>query len=128
MSEEDVALEIEGRVIHARLCGDGVAWFGFSELCDGPRSQNDYIELARIFGTVIISGVPVFDEKKEDQARRFISLIDEFYDRNVKVIVSAEAEIPALYAGQRLVFEFERTESRLAEMQSQHYLASEHKP
>ena len=124
----DHVLEIEGRDITARLCGDGVAWFDFTALCDGPRSQNDYIELARIFQTVLVSDVPQFDVKKEDQARRFISLVDEFYDRNVKLILSAEVPIIDLYQGQRLVFEFQRTESRLLEMQSHEYLGLEHKP
>jgi len=123
-----VVLPIEGRDINTRRCGDGVAWFEFSALCDGPRSQNDYIELARLFQTVLVGNVPVFDEKKEDQARRFISLVDEFYDRNVKLIISAEAPILDLYRGQRLAFEFQRTESRLQEMQSKEYLAKEHKP
>ncbi len=110
------------------MCGDGVVWFDFLAICDGPRSQNDYIELAFIFQTVVISNVPAFTVKKEDQARRFISLVDEFYDRNVKLILSAEAAIVELYQGERLRFEFERTESRLLEMQSEEYLAREHKP
>ena len=121
-------LMIEGREIPTRLCGDGVVWFDFSALCDGPRSQNDYIELARLFQTVLIGGVPRFTEGKDEQARRFISLVDEFYDRNVKVILSAEAAIPELYQGQRLAVEFQRTESRLQEMQSRDYLAGEHRP
>ena len=123
-----IVLPIEGRDIVTRRCGDGVAWFEFAALCDGPRSQNDYIELARLFQTVLVGNVPRFDEKKEDQARRFISLVDEFYDRNVKLIISAESPILALYRGQRLAFEFQRTESRLQEMQSKEYLAKEHKP
>ena len=123
-----VVLPIEGRDIVTRRCGDGVAWFEFAALCDGPRSQNDYIELAMLFQTVLVGNVPRFDEKKEDQARRFISLVDEFYDRNVKLIISAETSILDLYQGQRLAFEFQRTESRLQEMQSKEYLAQEHKP
>lgn len=123
----DVILDIEGRQIPTRRCGDGVAWFDFATLCDGPRSQNDYIELAYLFQTVLMGKVPVFDTKKEDQARRFISLVDEFYDRNVKLIISAEAGILDLYQGERLQFEFQRTESRLQEMQSTEYLAREHK-
>ena len=121
-------LEIEGRVLKIRRCGDGVAWFDFLALCDGPRSQNDYIELARIFQTILISDIPQFDGRKEDQARRFISLVDEFYDRNVKLILSAAVPIATLYQGNRLEFEFRRTESRLQEMQSHEYLAREHKP
>ncbi len=124
----DIILPIEGRNIATRRCGDGVAWFDFSALCDGPRSQNDYIELAKLFQTVLVGNVPRMDEKKEDQARRFISLVDEFYDRNVKLIISAETHILDLYHGNRLTFEFQRTESRLQEMQSKEYLAREHKP
>jgi cell division protein ZapE len=123
-----VLLPIEGRDIATRRCGDGVVWFEFAALCDGPRSQNDYIELARLFQTVLVGNVPKFGEKKEDQARRFISLVDEFYDRSVKLIISAESPILDLYQGQRLEFEFQRTESRLQEMQSQEYLARQHKP
>ncbi len=126
--EQQTELEIEGRMLRIRRCGDGVAWFDFASLCDGPRSQNDYIELARIFQTILISDVPQFDSKKEDQARRFISLVDEFYDRGVKLILSAAVPIVALYQGDRLEFEFRRTESRLQEMQSHEYLAREHKP
>jgi len=125
---DDKELELEGRKLNVRRCGDGVVWFDFGELCDGPRSQNDYMELARIYQTVLVSGVPQFDSAQEDQARRFISLIDEFYDRNVKIIISAEVPIPLLYQGVRLDFEFKRTESRLHEMQSHEYLAREHKP
>ena len=126
--ENNMALEIEGREILARKCGDGVVWFDFSEICEGPRSQNDYIEVATMFQTVLISNVPVFTEKKEDAARRFISLVDEFYDHNVKLILSAEARILELYQGERLTFEFERTASRLQEMQSREYLANQHLP
>ena len=124
----EVVLPIEGRDIVSRRCSDGVVWFEFAALCDGPRSQNDYIELARLFQTVLVGNVPKFGEKKEDQARRFISLVDEFYDRNVKLILSAESPILDLYQGQRLAFEFQRTESRLQEMQSKEYLARQHKP
>ncbi len=126
--KDHVALEIEGRLIRARKCGDGVAWFDFKELCEGPRSQNDYIELAMIFQTVLISDVPRFTVKNEDAARRFISLVDEFYDHNVKLIISAEVAITELYGGERLKFEFQRTASRLQEMQSHEYLAYQHLP
>ena len=124
----DVVLTIEARPIVTRRCGDGVAWFDFDEVCDGPRSQNDYIELARLFQTVLVGKVPVFDTTREDQARRFISLVDEFYDRNVKLIISAAAGILDLYQGERLDFEFQRTTSRLQEMQSHDYLGRQHKP
>jgi len=126
--EVDVTLEIEGRSIQARRCGDGVVWFDFPAICEGPRSQNDYIEIAMMFQTVLISNVPRFDSRKEDAARRFISLVDEFYDHNVKLVLSAEVAVSELYAGDRLVFEFQRTESRLQEMQSKEYLGYEHLP
>ena len=121
-------LEVNGRKLRAIRHADDVVWFDFKELCDGPRSQNDYIELAREYHAIIISNVPVMDSDTDDQARRFVNMVDEFYDRNVKVIVSAEAPIDKLYAGGRLSFEFERTESRLLEMQSHEYLELPHKP
>ncbi|MFE8072093.1 cell division protein ZapE [Marinobacteraceae bacterium S3BR75-40.1] len=124
----NLALEINGRKIEAIRHADDVAWFSFKALCDGPRSQNDYIELAREFHAIIVSNVPVMGRDNDDQARRFINMIDEFYDRHVKVIISAAAPIPELYAGGRLEFEFERTESRLLEMQSHEYLELEHRP
>jgi cell division protein ZapE len=108
--------------------GPGVVWCDFSALCSGPRSQDDYIEMAREYHSVIVSGVPLLDAASDDEARRFIALVDEFYDRNVKVIVSAAASPPELYRGERLRAPFERTVSRLIEMQSAEYLAREHKP
>lgn len=124
--ETDHPLAVNGRDIIARRCAKGIAWFEFSEVCDGPRSQADYIELSRWFPTVILSDVPVLDELREDAARRFIALVDEFYDRRVKLIVSAARQPTDLYAGNRLSFEFERTTSRLIEMQSGEYLSSPH--
>ena len=121
-------IEVEGRVIKTKSLATGIVWFEFSELCDGPRSTSDYIEISKLFQTVLISNVPVFNLKMEDQARRFIGLIDEFYDRNVKLILSAEKPISSLYQGSRLEFEFRRTESRLQEMQSTAYLSREHRP
>ena len=121
-------IQIEGRDIQTIKVADGVLWCEFLSLCDGPRSQNDYIELARIYQAVLISNVPVLGVSTDDKARRFVNLVDEFYDRNVKLILSAEAEIEDLYLGGNLEFEFERTKSRLLEMQSHEYLAREHKP
>ncbi len=120
-------LEVEGRPIPTRMRADDVVWFDFDALCAGPRSQNDYIELAREFHAVLVSNVPQFTPRVEDQARRFISLVDEFYDRGVKLILSAAAPLAELYAGERLAFEFERTRSRLLEMQSREYLARLHR-
>ena len=121
-------IEINGRYITCRCLADDVAWFDFDELCDGPRSQNDYIELARIFHAVLISGVPALGVAKDDQARRFINLVDEFYDRSVKLVLAAEKPLFSLYSGGKLEFEFQRTISRLQEMQSYEYLAREHRP
>ena len=105
-----------------------MAWFDFGELCDGPRAKADYIELARRYHTVLLSGVPRFTAAATDRLRRFVWLVDEFYDRAVKLIIAAERPITELYRGAKLTFEFERTQSRLIEMQSQEYLAREHRP
>ena len=121
-------MEVLGRDILTRKRADGIAWFDFIELCDGPRSQDDYIEIARSFQTVIVSDVPALDEQKENQARRFVALVDEFYDRRVKLIISAADSIEEIYSGSRLQLEFERTRSRLREMQSMTYLGSAHLP
>jgi len=121
-------IEIENRMIPVRCLADGVAWFDFVALCDGPRSQNDYIELARLYHTVLISGVPCLKTGLEDQTRRFINLVDEFYDRNVKLVLAAAVAPEALYQGGGLAFEFQRTLSRLLEMQSREYLARQHRP
>ena len=123
---ESRALNILGRNINTLRCAKGVAWFDFFEICDGPRSQNDYIELARWCQTVIVSGVPVLDAKREDQSRRFVAMVDEFYDRKVKLVLSAETTLERLYSGKRLAFEFERTVSRLTEMQTAEYLHTPH--
>ena len=125
---EHVELEVEGRTIHARMVADDVAWFDFPALCDGPRSQNDYIELAREYHTVLISNIPALHAGIDDQVRRFINLVDEFYDRSVNLVISAEKPLESLYSGGRLTFEFQRTQSRLLEMQSHEYLAREHRP
>lgn len=123
----DVNIDIEGRVIRSRWVADDVVWFDFPAVCDGPRSQNDYIELAREFHAVLISNVPQFSNL-DDQARRFVNLVDEFYDRNVKLVLSAEVKLEELYLKGNLSFEFERTVSRLLEMQSHDYLAKGHMP
>ena len=124
----DVALTVEGRTITARKVADDVAWFDFYALCDGPRSQRDYIELAREYHAVVVSNVPLLGVGNDDQARRFIYMVDEFYDRGVKLVISAAKPIVQLYCPQgRLTFEFERTQSRLLEMQSEAYLALAHK-
>lgn len=123
---ENECLCIEGRNIQTIRCADGTLWLCFSDLCGGPRSAADYIEIGRCFNTVLISNIPVLTNN-DDLARRFIIAIDEFYDRSVKVIISAEASVHDLYKGKKLSFEFQRTVSRLLEMRSHDYLARPHK-
>ncbi len=125
--ESNINIEILGRNIPAKAICDDVAWFEFKGLCDGPRSQNDYIEMGKLYHAILISNVPVMGTKNDDLARRFINLIDEFYDRGVKVIMSADAPIHEIYSGGSLDFAFQRTTSRMLEMQSHDYLAREHK-
>jgi cell division protein ZapE len=121
-------LDINGRSFHARRRGDGIIWFDFEELCEKPRGAVDFIEIARAFNTVIVSNAPQLHEEDANATRRFITLVDEFYDRNVKLLMSAEVPPSELYIGTRLAFEFERTASRLTEMQSHEYLARPHLP
>ncbi len=121
-------IEIEGRPIPVVRESDGAVWFDFPAICAGPRSQDDYIEIAREYQSVVVSNVPTFDALREDEARRFIALVDELYDRNVNLIISAAAGPTELYRGDRLTFPFQRTASRLIEMQSEEYLAREHRP
>jgi cell division protein ZapE len=119
-------LEINGRDFQARRRSAGIIWFDFEELCGKPRGNIDFIEIARAFKTVLLSNVPVLDESHPDAARRFVNMIDEFYDRNVKLLISADAPVKELYRGRKLDFEFQRTVSRLVEMQSREYLARPH--
>jgi cell division protein ZapE len=123
----DAGIEIEGRRIPVRARTKGLAWFDFDALCEGPRSATDYIEIAREFHTVLLGGIPVFDDDRNDAARRFVTLIDELYDRHVNLVCTADAQPMALYAGTRLAAAFERTASRLIEMQSTDYLSREHR-
>ncbi|WLD57136.1 cell division protein ZapE [Salinispirillum sp. LH 10-3-1] len=124
--EMDGYLEVLGRKIPFKRECEDVIWFDFAGICGGPRSQNDYIEIAKCYHAVVISGVPQFVGTNDDEAKRFINLVDEFYDRRVKLLVSAAAPITELYVQGRRAFEFERTESRLLEMQSHDYLAAAH--
>lgn len=119
-------VEILGRSIQTIGHTDNIVWFDFSDICDGPRSKVDYIEIANLYRTVMISNIPVLNWKLENQARRFIELVDEFYDRAVHLVASAESQINSLYTGKRLVKEFERTTSRLHEMQTDRYLSRIH--
>jgi cell division protein ZapE len=122
------AIHIEARTIPVVSLTHGAVWFEFQHLCAGARSQEDYIEIAREFHTVFLSNVPLLGSEQDDEARRLIALVDELYDRNVKLIVSAAAPPAQLYRGERVRALFERTTSRLIEMQSTEYLAREHRP
>jgi cell division protein ZapE len=124
--ERSADLEIENRTMTARRVGPGVAWFDFAELCDGPRAQADYIELARRFHTILVSGLRRFEAGDRDKRRRFTWLVDEFYDRRVKLIISAEAGLAEIFAGVARDTETERTLSRLIEMQTHQYLSEAH--
>ena len=119
-------ITVLGRDIDTVRAAKGVVWFRFDAICDGPRSQNDYIEIARWYQTVIVSSIPILDARADNQTRRFISLVDEFYDRRVKLVVSAMTPANELYQGEKLAFEFQRTASRLIEMQSSDYLHAAH--
>lgn len=123
---DSVILEIEGRRVNTVRCADGVVWFEFLDICDGPRGPADYIEIARQYQTVLISNVPVLEEPDNDQAKRFMTLVDEFYDRNVKLIITAATDPENLYRGDRLAKSFQRTISRLQEMRTHDYLAKQH--
>lgn len=123
----NATLTLNHRRLHAHRLAQDVVWFGFKELCDGPRGQADYIEIARCYHTVFLTDIPILGVEQDNQTRRLITLVDEFYDRAVKLIISSAVPIQQLYRGSKLAFEFERTKSRLIEMQSQEYLAREHK-
>ena len=125
VQDGDPLLHIEMREIRARRRAGGVVWFDFRELCGGPRSQNDYLEIASQFHTVLLSNVPYMPVNMASPARRFTWLVDVLYDRHVKFIVSAAVPPEALYTEGPLAHEFPRTISRLNEMQSTEYLALE---
>jgi len=122
------SITIEGREIPVVSQAGDVIWFEFEIICGGPRAPADYIEIASHFHTVILSNTPTLDDEQIDRVRRFMHLVDELYDRNVKLIISAENTPDKLYQGKRLAFEYRRTASRLQEMQSRTYLAKRHKP
>lgn len=124
-ADENPVLHIESREIHALRKAGGVVWFDFKTLCGGPRSQNDYLEIASQFHTVLLSDVPHMPVRMASEARRFTWLVDVFYDRRVKLIMSAEVPPEALYTEGPLAHEFPRTVSRLNEMQSAEFLALE---
>ena len=125
--QENAALNINDRTFRVRRVCAQAAWFDFAALCDGPYGSADYIELARTYPAILISGLPQFTPFNEDAAQRFVHLIDELYDRRVKLAVTAQAPTVELYDGKRLRLEFARTASRLIEMQSREYLAEAHR-
>jgi cell division protein ZapE len=124
-ADEDPVLHIEAREIRSRRRAGGVVWFDFRTLCGGPRSQNDYLEIATQFHTVLLSDVPYMPVSMASPARRFTWLVDVLYDRRVKLILSAAVPAAELYTEGPLVHEFPRTVSRLQEMQTAEYLALE---
>ncbi|EOB4245881.1 cell division protein ZapE [Vibrio metschnikovii] len=121
-------IAINRRQLTVVKASDGVLYATFAQLCQTARSQNDYIELSRVYHTVLLAEVIQMGPLTEDAARRFIALVDEFYERHVKLIISAQVKLEELYAGERLSFEFKRCQSRLIEMQSHEYLAKAHLP
>jgi len=126
--EGETTLFINQRQIEAQRLAPGTAWLGFRELCEGPRATADYIEIAREYHTILLSGIPQLTPAHDAAARRFLHLVDELYDRNVKLIASSAVPIEDLYKGKDLAFEYERLRSRLTEMQSKDYLARPHLP
>lgn len=119
-------IEINHRKLKVIEASDGVLHASFAQLCQTARSQNDYIEMSRLYHTVLLADVKQMDRTLDDAARRFIALVDEFYERHVKLIISAEVALEDLYTQGQLEFEFKRCQSRLIEMQSHDYLAKEH--
>lgn len=128
VGEQNTEIEIENRMIATREVADGVVWFDFSAICETARSQVDYMEISRIYHSVLLSNVKQMGQNNDDAARRFIAMVDEFYERKVKLIISAEAPLEKLYTQGTLNFEFKRCISRLQEMQSHDYLAEAHIP
>ena len=123
----DEPITVNERLIETRGRTEDTLWCDFAELCMKPRSPADYIELANTYNTILLGKVPVLNDNIADATRRLIYLVDEFYDRRVKLIVTAQQSILELYQGEKLAFEIERTRSRLLEMQSDEYLQAEHR-
>lgn len=119
-------IEVNNRNLEVIAASDGVLYATFKQLCMTARSQYDYIELSKVYHTVLLSDVAQMGRTTDDAARRFIALVDEFYERHVKLIISAEVSLESLYTEGQLNFEFKRCQSRLIEMQSREYLAREH--
>jgi cell division protein ZapE len=123
-ADEEPVIRIEAREIRSLRRAGGVIWFDFATLCGGPRSQNDYLEIANQFHTVILSGTPRMSASMSSEARRFTWLIDVLYDHRVKLLMSAEVPPEELYTQGMLANEFHRTVSRIIEMQSREYMES----
>tara|TARA_Y100000590_G_scaffold128333_1_gene146717 strand:+ start:2879 stop:3937 length:1059 start_codon:yes stop_codon:yes gene_type:complete len=119
-------IEILGRNINALRLSEGVVWFRFSDICGGPRSSKDYIEISKEFHSLLISDIPLLRETQDNEVRRFIALIDECYERKVNLIISSEKTINDIYLGSKLLSIFQRTKSRLEEMKSKDYLSLPH--
>jgi cell division protein ZapE len=119
---------VKGRTLAVPRAGNGVAWFGFAALCQQPLGPEDYLAIARRYDTVVLDGVPILKEDTRNEARRFMTLIDTLYEQRVNLVMSAQAAPQELYRGGTHSFEFERTVSRLMEMQSDDYLRLEHRP
>ncbi len=124
--EKAPVLEVNHRKMPALFVANGVLSITFKVLCEDARSQNDYIFLSSYYHTVLLYDVPVMDQSNENAARRFIALIDEFYERKIKLIINAEVPMAQIYQGQQLQFEYQRCLSRLQEMQSEEYLKMPH--
>ena len=119
-------IKILGREINTIKLAQGSLWVSFKEICEGPRSAKDYIEICSEFHTLFVSNVPIMKGSNDDSARRFIALVDECYERNVNLILSMETELEQIYSGERLLDPFKRTISRLEEMRSKEYLSRPH--
>jgi cell division protein ZapE len=126
--DEDPRLTIEGRALPAQRVAGSAVWFDFATLCEGPRSQRDYLELARSFPVLFLSGVPALGVDAGNSARRFTWLVDILYDHRVKLVISAAGPPEALYRAGPNQREFARTVSRLVEMQSRDYMSLPHIP
>jgi len=124
--QEGRNIQILGRKIKTIKLSKGSVWLSFQELCEGPRSAKDYIEICSEFHTLFVSHIPILGGENDDSARRFIALIDECYERNVNLILALETDLDSLYAGERLIEPFKRTISRLEEMRSREYLSKPH--
>jgi len=125
-ASKDYKIQINYRSIKTRFSTSNIIWFDFQVICGDQRGATDYIQIARQFHTVFISGIEKMTDGQNDKARRFINMIDEFYDRNVNLLCSAATSPQLLYTGRQLSFEFRRTISRLQEMRSHEYMQLPH--